>query len=423
MNRLLPALAVLCLGLPPAPADEPKALSFAPTDWPWWRGPNRDGLANPDQNPPVKWGDTESVLWKVPVPGRGHGSPAVVGDRIFLATATAEPEAQWLLCYDRKTGAELWRHEVHRGGVVPKGNPNAKASFASATPACDGERVFINFANGGGIHLTAVSLDGKRLWQTRVADYTLHQGYGPSPVVYGPLVLVSADTKGGTGKLAGLDRESGSIVWSRDRPKLPNYTSPIVLTAAGKDQLVVAGCNLVTSLDPLTGKENWETKGSTEECVTSAVTDGTRVFTSGGYPKNHVAAFKADGSGQLAWENRTRVYVPSMWVRGGHLYAVTDDGSAVCWKADTGAEVWKEPLGGAFTASPVPVGDRVYATNEAGKTCIFKATPAEFELLGTNKLGDEVLATPTICGGRIYMRVAFKKAGKREEVLYCLGTK
>jgi hypothetical protein len=306
--------------------------------------------------------------------------------------------------------------------VVPAGNPNAKASFASATPACDGERVFINFANAGAVYATAVSLDGKRLWQTKVADNTLHQGYGPSPAVYQSLVLVSADTKGGTGKLAGLDRKTGAIVWTRDRPKLPNYTSPIVLTAAGKEQLVVSGCNLVTSLAPLTGRLNWETKGSTEECVTSAVTDGTRVFTSGGYPKNHVAAFKADGSG-LAWENKTRVYVPSMWVRSGHLFAVTDDGAAVCWKADTGAEVWKETLGGAFTASPVPVGDLVYAVSEVGKTVIFKATPREFELVGQNKLGDEVMATPTICGGRIYMRVAVKTAGRREEVLYCLGTK
>lgn len=414
MTRLAATLALLIL-IPAARADEPKS-----TEWPWWRGPNRDGIADPNQKPPLKWSEIENVVWKAAVPGRGHGSPIVVGDRVFL---TAADDSQWLLCFDRKTGAELWKHEVHRGNVVPKGNPNGKASFASCTPACDGSSVYVNFANAEAVWATAVSVEGKRLWQTKVTDYVLHQGFGPSPAIYKNLLLVTADNKGGAGAVAGLERDSGKIVWSRPRPKLPNYTSPIVLKIDNKDQLLVTGCNLVTSLDPLTGKEFWETKGSTEECVTSTVTDGKRIFTSGGYPKNHVSAFLADGSGKLAWENKTQVYVPSMWLRQGHLFAVTDKGSAVCWKCDSGQEVWNEPLGGGFTASPVPVGDLVFATNEAGKTFIFKATPTEFELLGDNKLGDEMLSTPTICGSRIYMRVALKKDGKRSEVLYCLGTK
>lgn len=413
MIRLAAALALLLLASA-ARADEPKS-----TDWPMWRGPNRDGLADPNQKPPLKWSETENVVWKAAVPGRGHGSPIVVGNRVFLVTAD---DSQWLLCFDRKTGAELWKHEVHRGNVVPKGNPNAKASFASCTPSCDGDRVFVNFVNDNAVWATAVSVEGKRLWQTKVADYTLHQGYGPSTAIYKNLLLITADNKA-TGAIAGLERESGKIVWSRPRPKLPNYTSPIVLNVAGKDQLFITGCNLVTSLDPLTGKDLWETKGSTEECVTSTITDGQRIFTSGGYPKNHVSAFFADGSGKLAWEIKTRVYVPSMWTRQGHLFAVTDDGFAVCWKSDSGQEVWKEPLGGAFTSTPVPVGDIVFASNEAGKTFIFKATPTDFELLGENKLGDEMMSTPTICGSRIYMRVAVKKGGKREEVLYCLGVK
>ena len=417
MRRVLPVLFALCL-VPTATADEPKNPTFGSTDWPWWRGPNRDGIAAADQKPPMKWSETENILWKIRVPGRGHGAPIVVRDRVFL---TAANDSQWLLCFDRKTGKELWRHEAHRGGVVPKGTPNnAKASYASCTPACDGERVIVNFLNAGAVYATAVDLKGQRVWQTKITDYTLHQGFGSSPAIYKSLAIVSADNNG-TGAIAGLDRITGKIVWTRSRPKLPNYASPIVHTIDGKDQLLFIGCDLVTSLDPLTGKEIWEAKGATTECVTSTVTDGKRVFTSGGYPKNHVSAVYADGSGKLAWENKTRVYVPSMWVRSGHLFAVTDDGFATCWKSDTGMEVWKEPLGGGFTASPVPVGDLVYATNEAGKTFVFKATPTEFELVAENKLGDEAMATATICGGRIYMRVAVKKNGLREEVLYCIG--
>jgi outer membrane protein assembly factor BamB len=151
------------------------------------------------------------------------------------------------------------------------------------------------------------------------------------------------------------------------------------------------------------------------------VTDGKRVFTSGGYPKNHMSAVLADGSGKLAWETGTRVYVPSLLVRDGHLYGVLDAGFAACWRCDTGKEVWKERLDGTFSASPVLVGERVFATNESGKTFVFKATPDGFTQVAVNKLGEEVYATPAVCGNRIYMRAASQANGKRQEHLYCIG--
>jgi hypothetical protein len=393
-------------------------INIAPDDWPWWRGPNRNGVAAPDQAPPVKWSDSENVLWKAAVPGRGHGSPTVVGNQVFLAAADHERQVQSVLCFHRRTGERLWEAVVHRGGFETKGNN--KSSLASSTPACDGDRVFINFLNAGAIHTTALNREGKQLWQTKVSDFVIHQGFGSSPAIYRSLVLVSADHKG-AGSIAGLDRESGRIVWTQSRPKLPNYTSPIVLNVAGRDQLLFTGCDLVSSFDPLTGKKLWEINGSTEECVTSTVTDGQLIFTSGGYPKNHLCAVRADGSGKVVWENTSRVYVPSLLVRDGHLYAVLDAGVAMCWECATGREVWKQRLGGTFSSSPVLVGDRIFATNEAGQTFIFKATPAAFELVAENKLGDNVFATPTICGGCIYMRAATQSDGKRQEWLYCLG--
>ena len=397
------------------------AVSFQATDWPWWRGPQRNGIASSDQKPPLKWSETESVLWKAAVPGRGHGSPTVVGDRVFLATAEQDREVQSVLCFDRNTGKVLWQTEVHKGGFDAKGN--AKSSLASSTVACDGERIYINFLNSAAIYTTALSLDGKQIWQTKITDYVLHQGFGSSPAIYGSLLLVSADNKGGAGAIAALKRESGEIVWKEPRPKLPNYTSPIVLKIAGREQMVFAGCDLVTSFDPLTGKKFWEIKGSTEECVTSTVTDGQLIFTSGGYPTNHISAIAADGSGKVVWKNNTRVYVPSMLVRDGYLYTVLDAGVAMCWKCSTGEEIWKGRIEGTFSASPVMVGDRIFATSEAGKTYIFAASPRAFELEGDNKLGSDVYATPTFCGSRIYMRVSDQRNGKREETLYCIGTK
>lgn len=128
----------------------------------------------------------------------------------------------------------------------------------------------------------------------------------------------------------------------------------------------------------------------------------------------------ADGSGKIAWQSATRLYVPSPIIKDGYIYAVLDSGMAVCWKSDTGAELWKERLGGDFYSSPVMVGNRIYVTNLGGKTFVFEATPAKFQLLAENQLGNEVFATPAICGNRLYMRVA-RNGEQRQEFLYCVG--
>jgi len=392
-------------------------VTVAAADWPWWRGTQRNGVANPDQDPPTEWSATKNVAWKSPVPGRGDSSPTVVGRRVFLATADEQQETQSVLCYDRESGKELWQTEVHRGGVMRK---NGKSTGASGTVACDGESVFINFANGGAVYVTALTLDGKQRWQTKIADYVIHQGYGASPAIYQSLVIASADSHAG-GVLAALDRQTGALRWKRDRPKEPNYTSPIILNVGGRDQLFLTGCNLFSSFEPLTGKTLWEVPGATTECVTSTVTDGERVFCSGGYPKNHLAGVLADGTGKIAWETKDRVYVPSLLARDGYLFGVLDAGVAACWKSDTGEVQWKKRLGGEFSASPVLVGDKIYASSENGETFVFHADPTQYEQIAMNKLGDQAMASTTICGGRVYMRVIELVDGKRQEMLYCLA--
>jgi outer membrane protein assembly factor BamB len=129
----------------------------------------------------------------------------------------------------------------------------------------------------------------------------------------------------------------------------------------------------------------------------------------------------ADGSGKLAWEKNVRVYVPSLLARDGHLYAVLDAGVAMCLKSDTGETVWTERLGGNFSSSPVLADDKIFATSESGRTFIFAASPEEFDLVAENDLGDEAIASPVICGGRIYLRVAEREDGVRREALFCVG--
>jgi len=397
-------------------------ITVSDEDWPWWRGPGRNGIAHPGQSPPLEWSAAQNVLWKTPVPGRGHSSPIVVGHHVYLTTAEETSQVQSVLCFNRDTGDIVWNTKVHQGGLSKKGNK--RSSQASASVACDGQRLFVNFLNQGHIVTTALnSQSGKILWQQKISTYTVHQGYASSPAVHGPHVIVTSDNKGGTGVVAALHRINGTIIWKRPRPRNPNYSSPVILKINGRDQLLMTGASLVTSFDPDNGKTLWEISGATTECVTSTVTDGTHIFTSGGYPKNHVAAVKADGSGRIVWENQTRVYVPSMVVRDGYLFAVTDAGIAYCWQSDTGREVWKHRLGGTFNASPVLVGERLFATSEAGTTFVYTAHPDGYQMVAENQLGEGVFATPTFCGSRIFMRVAGSDSPSTGEMLYCLGAR
>lgn len=421
------ALAFVALTVPQLHGQETRLerdtgpIEISDADWPWWRGPYRNGIADANQSPPMEWSEEKNIRWKAPVPGRGHSSPIVVGNRVYLTTADAKADVQSVLCFDHETGKVVWKTDVHKGGISKKGNK--RASQASSSVACDGRRLFVNFLNKGAIVTTALDLNGNQLWQQQIAKYTVHQGFASSPAVHGLHVIVTADNKGGTGVVTCLNRLNGQIVWKRDRPKTPNYPSPIILKIGGRDQLLMTGCNLVSSFDPENGDTLWEIKGATTECVTSTVTDGTHIYTSGGYPKNHVAAVKVDGSGKVVWENKTRVYVPSMVVKNGYLYAVADAGIAYCWKSDTGEEMWKKRLGGTFNASPVIVGDRVFATNEEGTTFIYKATPDSYESLGENSLGEGIFATPTYCHDHIFMRAVNRNGEGRQEVLYCIGKK
>ncbi len=397
--------------------ETPKPINVDKTDWAWWRGPTHNGVTTAESLT-TGWSDARNVAWKAKVPGRGHGSAIVVGNQVLIQTADAERGVQSVLCLDFATGKEVWEAEVHRGGIFTGGNK--KASQASSTPACDGEHIFVSFLNRGAIHTSAISRQGKVVWQTKISDYVVHQGYGASPLLFEDLVIIAADNKGG-GKLAALRRSTGDIVWERERPKKPNYPSPVIYELFGKKQLLLTGCDMVTSLNPRTGEEYWEVEGATTECVTTTVTDGTHIFTSGGYPKNHVSAVVADGSGKTAWEVKSRVYVPSMVVHDKHLYAVLDAGVVSCRRCADGEEVWKQRIGGTHTSSLTMVNDVIFATDEKGVTTAFKATPDGFQQVAKNKLKAQVFSTPTFSRGRMFLRAAKNENGRRQEYLYCIG--
>jgi outer membrane protein assembly factor BamB len=400
-----------------APADELPPIQVAAEDWPWWRGPNRDGIAA-TQEVPLKFGPKENVRWQIDVPGRGHSSPTLWGDQLFLTTADAERKQQDLLAYDRRNGRKLWSLTLHAGGELEK--IHKQNSHASASCACDGQRVFTVFVHDGRLWVSAVSLDGKCLWQTAAGNFNSIYGYGSSPAIHASLVIVCGDNDQGDSYLAALHRRSGEIVWRVQRPKIDTYATPVVARVADRDQLLLGGGGHLVSYDPNYGSELWRCLGPTTETTANTVAFSKEViFASGGYPKPYtMIAVRADGRGdvtasKLLWSASKRMpYVPSPLYHDGLLYIADDLGLFTCVDAASGKEVWTQRMGGDFTASPVLCGDRIYAANEAGKVFVLQAG-RRFKLLASNDLGEGIMATPTIVGGCIFVRTVGK--------LYCFG--
>lgn len=389
-------------------------------DWPVWRGPNSNGVAATDQTPPVEWSERSNVIWKAKVPGRGHSSPTVVGDRIFLATADEVNQKQGVIAFDRKTGEQAWITEVSSGGFPKQHKKNTQAT---ATIACDGERLFVTFHHHNKVTLAALAVDGQIEWKKDIGAFhpqLYEYGYAPSPILYGPTVIVAADYEKG-GWLAAHDRVTGDEVWNTNRPSMLSFSSPVVANVAGREQLLISGCGLVASYDPADGKLLWDVEATTMATCGTIVWDGDLVFASGGYPKPETVCIRADGSREIVWTNSQKCYEQSMVAVDGYVYCLTDKGVAYCWRGSDGEEMWKERLSGPVSASPVLVGDTIYQSNEGGTTFVFKANPEKFEEVAVNRLGDESFASPAICGGRIYLRVADNSGNSRQEYLYCIG--
>jgi len=409
----VPDVAEITPSADSTPTSVPE-ITFAETDWPWWRGPQRDGVAAGAA--PVEWSSTKNIVWSAPVPGRGHSSPTVVGDRVILATADDSAQTQSVLAFDRTTGEQLWETQVHQGGFPSGGQLHQKSTNANCTVACDGERLFVAFLNHAEIHATALSLDGEIVWQTTLGPFASKFGYAPSPALWGPLALFAADHRDG-GFLAGVNRLTGEIVWRRKRPAVATYSSPVVAELGGRPQLVISGGEQISSYDPMTGESLWSVRGTAEATCGTVVWDGDLVFASGGYPQSETICVRADGSGEV-WKNRQKCYEQSMLAHDGYLYAVTDRGIAYCWEAATGKEQWKGRLSSPVSASPVLADGHIYVCNEGGTMYVFRADPGKFDLVSENLLGDSSFSTPAVCGGQMFFRVS--KGG--QGTLYCIGT-
>jgi outer membrane protein assembly factor BamB len=398
--------------LPELHAEAAAEGQLSGADWPCWRGPAGNNIS--DSNPPIEWSPTKNILWKVAVPGRGHASPCVFGDKIILASADDSSETQFLLCYDRARGELLWRVDLHHRTLPPAHQNN---SHASATPACDGKAVYTVFASGGELTVSSVSMEGKILWQKDVGKYQHANGYGASPVLFDRIVIVANDNQLEPSIVA-LDRADGHVKWRTTRPKSDNSATPIVGVVGGRAQLLINGARLAASYDPATGEEFWRVTHGTEVAACTMGFDKQNVFASGNVPEKNLLCVRADGHGDVSdthvlWKtNQLITYVPSPLAFDRYLFAVTDSGLAWCRDAATGDVIWKERLAGTFFSSPVLAAKKIFATNDLGVTYVFRAAP-QLERLAENDIEEACMATPAICHDRIYLRSAAH--------LFCIG--
>lgn len=394
--------------------------SLQAEDWPHWRGPTSNGIAPAGPPPPLTWDERTNIVWRTELPGRGHGSPTIVGDRIYLATADETTYAQSVLAIARDSGKILWQKTVHKNDDFPRIHP--KNTHASSTIACDGDNLFVGFYSDGKIRHACLELDGNIRWQRDTAEFQQRYpfGFAASPVIHGDRVIVAAESESETALVA-YHRADGKEVWRTRRPKNSSYSSPVLLNVAGREQILMLGGREIRAYDPETGEELWDAKGAAKHTGGTVTGERDLVVGSGGFPQSETFCVKADGSAEVLWRNKQKCYEQSMLMHDGYVYAVNDGGIAFCWDAVTGEEQWKQRLGGPVSASPILVGDRIYLSNEKGITFVFRASPQRFEPLAENQLGDDVFPTPSFLDGKIYARVGFGAGDERREVLFCIG--
>ena len=421
----------------------PRAAS-ATGSWPSFRGTEAAGVAD-GQQLPDRWNGTtrENILWRTPIPGLGHSSPVVWGDRIFVTTAISSrgsstfkpglygdgdasddrsPHRWMLYAIDKRTGKVLWERVAHEG--VPIDARHIKSTYASSTPVTDGRTVVAWFGSQG---VYAYDIDGNRRWKVDLGRMdlgaydipTFEWGPASSPILWNGLVILQVDTHADSFLLA-LDSETGETVWKTDRVEQPSWGTPTVVTTPAGPELVSNASKLIRGYDPRTGKELWRLGGSSNiTAPTPVFADGLFVVASGRAPERPIFAIKAGARGDLtlrdgatsnahvAWSRTGRgSYMPTPLIYNGLLYVLANNGVFDAYDLRTGEEVYRQRLthlGSGFSASPVAADGKIYLSSEDGEMLVVRAG-REFAHLATNSMGELLMASPALSGGVMYVR-------------------
>jgi outer membrane protein assembly factor BamB len=416
-------------------------------NWPQWRGPDGSGISR-EKNLPTQWSPTMNIKWKTPIEGRGHSSPIVWENKIFVTSAIEGVEvpgakaAKHLLdnkefvhpdsiganrkhtfkviALNRDNGKVLWEAVAFEG--TPYDDRHRKSSYAASTPATDGNLVYAYFGSEG---LYAYDFDGKLAWKADVGKLAnLGMGTATSPILFENLVIIQADEDNGeASSIVAFDKKTGKEVWKTPRKVQISWSTPLLARSAKRTELIASGTESIIAYDPATGKELWTHKGVESNAIPSPVANNEMVYLVAGFPAKIAMAIRLGGSGDLTgtpnvpWQYaKGTAYVPSPILYGDYLYLTTDRGILTCIDAKTGKVVYEGgriPIPATFTASPVAFDGKILLTSEDGDTFLIKAGP-KHEIIGTNSIGEPVYASPAIANGRIYIR--------GEKNIYCIGT-
>lgn len=417
----IPSLAlVVVLGVASLP------LAIAPArgaDWPRFRGASGSGVSE-ESGLPERWGESEGLLWKTPLPGPGSSSPIVLGTRVFLtcysgygASQTQPGEQEKLrrhvVCVDADSGKVLWDRsiesrlpeEAFRGIGIPN------HGYASSTPVADGERVYAFFGKTGVI---AYDLEGKEAWRAAVAPDPRTHGFGTasSPVLWKDLLIVPASIE--CESVIAYDRRTGKEAWRSPAEGYGGwFGTPVAVESGGRTELIFNVPGEVWGMNPENGKLRWHAESFPERTLcTSAVVGEGVVYVIGGREGGAIAV-RTGGKGdvtqsQVVWKGRLGSYVPSPVLHGGHLYWVTDRGLAYCVRADTGDKVNEKRLEGAGTvySSLLAADGKLYAVTRRNGTIVMAAKP-DFTEIARNKFASDESdfnASPAVSGGRLFLR-------------------
>jgi outer membrane protein assembly factor BamB len=401
-------------------------------NWPQWRGPGSQGISA-EANVPREWSSTRNVLWKTELPS-GHSSPIVWNDRIFV-TAAIEGEVVpgakavghtvdgqvWthpdsvaadrkhtmkVLAIDAKSGKVLWERTAYEGTVYDA--RHRRSSFAGPTAVTDGRMVYAYFGPEG---LYAYDFSGRLAWKVVEHFKTLGLATGTSPVLFQDLVIIQRDEdEGKESVIAAYDKQSGREVWKTKRPVQISWSTPVLVAAANRTELVTNGTELAIAYDPATGKELWRTKGVESNAIHTPLVGKGLVIVTAGFPEKKVIAIRAGAvpdDKRVAWTYAKGTgYVVSNILYGDYVYLLTDAGVVTCLDAATGAlqhEGSRPPVASHFMGSPVAFNGLIAMTSEDGDTFMLKAGPKP-EVVGTNSIDEPVYSSPAIANGRIYIR-------------------
>jgi outer membrane protein assembly factor BamB len=402
-------------------------------NWPQWRGPGGQGISD-EPDVPLDWQPDRHVAWKVALPGSGHSSPVVWGDRIYL-TAAIEGDVMpgtkavehvvegkpWVhpdsvaadrrhtlkvLALDAKDGKIVWEQVAYEGPVYDA--RHRRSSFAAPTAVTDGKRVFAYFGPEG---LYAYDAAGKLLWKSLDKFRTLGLGTGTSPVLFDQLVIVQRDEdEGAASSIAAYEAASGKEVWRVKRPVQISWGTPVLVSANGRTELVTTGSEFIMAYDPATGKELWRTTGVESNAIHTPLVGNGLVIVTAGYPVKKVIAIRpgaVSDDKRVAWEYAKGTgYVLSNILYKDYLYLLTDNGIVTCLDPNTGRvkyEGGRIPVPARFMGSPVAFGGFVAMTSEDGDTYMLKAGPVH-EIVRTNSVDEPVYSSLAISNGRIYIR-------------------